>query len=112
MELIVILMCGFVFFFGSAILLQAAEFSFLIGDKAMCACGELLKASFKMMIRLICMLFSITFSKANIYRLHRHAIRPFLTVKHTVLPYAPNSKLVRSVSREPVVIEHPPQRTK
>ena len=66
MELIVILMCGFVFFFGSAILLQAAEFGFLIGDKAMCACGELLKASFKMMIKLICVLFSIKIGRAHV----------------------------------------------
>jgi hypothetical protein len=112
MELVLVSIWLFVFFFGSVILLQAAEFGFRIGDKTLCACGDILKASFKMMIKLIFMLFSITFSKANIYRLHRHAIRPFLTVKHTAIPYAYNSKLVRSVSREPVVIEHPPQKTK
>ena len=112
MELVLVSIWLFVFFFGSVILLQASEFGFRIGDKALCACGDLLKASFKMIIKLICMLFSITFSKANVYRLHRHVIRPFLTVKHTAIPYAPSSKLVRSVSREPVTIEHPPQKTK
>ena len=112
MELIVILMCLFVFFFGSVILLQAAEFGFILGDKALCACGELVKWLSITALKMIGKLFSITFSKANLYRMHRVTIQPFLTVKHAAIPYAPNSKLVRSVNREPVIIEHPPQKTK
>jgi len=112
MEFILILMCFFVFFFGSVILLQAAEFGFLIGDKVLYVCGELVKSLFLMTLKMIGKLFSITFSKANLYRMHRVTIQPFLTVKHTAIPYAPNRKLVRSVNREPVIIEHPPQKTK
>jgi hypothetical protein len=112
MELILLMMCAFVFFFGSAIMIQVMEFSFLIGDKVLCACGQLAKWLSITALKMIGKLFSITFSKANLYRMHRVTIQPFLTVKHVAIPYAPNSKLGRSVNREPVIIEHPPQQTK
>lgn len=94
--------------------MQAFEFSFRIGDKALCACGELIKWSFKMIFKMMYSIlkfvFGFLYRKSNLYKLYDRVSTPFLTVNRTAISYAPNSKLVRSVNREPVVIEHPQQK--
>ncbi|MCG8611996.1 MAG: hypothetical protein MI864_15835 [Pseudomonadales bacterium] len=107
MELIMVCVAAFVFFFGSAIATRAMDFGFHVGDKAVEVSGTLAKLPFKL----------IFFAgKYLIKRLMKNkpeevVIKPFFAVTPLELQQMRNRNLLQSGKRQPIQIEHPPQQS-
>ena len=112
MELIMLCIALFVFFFGSVIAMQAIEFGFRVGDKALEASGKLVKLPFKIAFKLICIAGKHLIKRLMKNKPQEVTIKPIVAVTPLELQHLRNNNLLQSGKRQPVLIEHPPQLTK
>jgi hypothetical protein len=102
----------FVFFFGSVIAMQAIEFGFRVGDKALEASGTLAKLPFKIAFKLIRFAGKYLIKRLMKNKPEEVVIKPVFAVTPLELQQMRNNNLLQSGKRQPVLIEHPPQQTK
>lgn len=112
MELIMLLVALFVFFFGSVAALKLMDFGLLVGDKALNASGALMKLPFKLAFKLIVLISKVVIRKYMTRKTEEIQIRPIFAVTPLELQQMRNSNLLQSGKRPPVLIEHPPQKSK
>ena len=113
MELLMVCVALFVFFFGSVIAMQAIEFGFRVGDKALEASVTLVKRPFKIAFKLIRFAGKYLIKRLMKNKSKDVVIKPVFTVTLLELQQMCNNHLIQSGKRQPVLIEHPPpQQTK
>lgn len=107
MELLMLCVALFLFFFGSVIAMRTMEFGFRVGDKALQSSGKIVKLPFKIAFKLICFL-----GKYLIKRLMKNTpqevtIKPIFDVTPLELQQMRNNNRLQSGKREAVLIEYP-----
>ena len=112
MELIMLCIALFVFFFGSVIAMQAIEFGFRVGDRTLEASGKLVKLPFMIAFKLICFAGKHLIKRLMKNKPQEVTIKPIFAVTPLELQHMRNNNLLQSGKRQPVLIEHPPQQTK
>lgn len=112
MELIMLCVALFVFFFGSVVALKAIEFGLAVGDKALEASGKLTKLPFVLAFKLIRFAGKYLIKRLMKNKPEEVRIKPIFDVTPLELQHLRNNNLLRSGKRQPVLIEHPPQQTK
>jgi hypothetical protein len=112
MELLMLFIALFVFFFGSVIALQVMEYGLRVGDKSLEAFGGLAKLPFKVALNLIRYSYKHFIKRMMKDKPQEITIKPIFAVTPLELQHMRNKNLIQSGKRQPVLIEHPPQQTK
>lgn len=114
MELVLLFVALFVFFFGSALAASALNYGLNIGDKTVQSFGFILKKVFIFSFKCLWMICKLVLKKVMSNRQSQatqtpYSVKPIYDVTPLDLQYMRNNKLHRPERRESVLIEYPPQ---
>lgn len=114
MELVLLFVALFVFFFGSALAASALNYGLSMGDKTVQSFGYIFKQVFLFAFKCLLMLCKLVFNKVMSNRRAQsmqtpYSVKPIYDVTPLDLQYMRNNKLHRPERRESVLIEYPPQ---
>lgn len=112
MDLVMLLVALFIFFFGSVIALRTFEAGLRLGDNSLKFCGWLLKIPFKVIFKIIMFAGKLLIRKMTQKQPEAIMVKPIFVVSPLELQQMQQNKLVHSGKRPPVLIEHPPQKSK
>ena len=110
MELIMLFIALFVFFFGSVLALRAAEFGFSLADKALEHSGALIKLPFMIAFKLISFVGKFLIKRLIKNRTDSYTLKPIFDVTPLELQQM-HHRLPQSEKPRPVLIENPSQRS-
>jgi hypothetical protein len=106
MELVMLFIAMFIFFFGSVIALRTFEAGLRLGDKSLQLCVWLLKIPFLVIFKLIKFVGMLLVKKLT----HKHPdlfmVKPIFVVTPLELQQFQQNKLVHSGKHQPVLIEY------
>lgn len=114
MELVMLLIALFVFFFGSALAASAFDYGLSMGDKTVKSFGYILKQVLFFAFKCLWIVCKFVFTKAMSHRRAQmaqaqYSVKPIYDVTPLDLQHMRNNKLLRPGRRESVLIEYPPQ---
>ncbi len=112
MELVMLFVAMFIFFFGSVIALRTFEAGLRLGDNSLKLCGWLLKIPFRIIFKIITFAGKLLVRKMTKQQTETILVKPIFVVTPLDLQHMQQNKLVHSGKRQPVLIEHPPQKSK
>jgi hypothetical protein len=108
MELTMLFIALFAFFFGSVIVTKTFEYGLRLGDAALIGFGRLMLLPFRVGVKLI----KIGALKLISSRPTDVSVKPIISVTPLELQHIRNNRLRHSGSREPVLIEYTQQTSK
>jgi hypothetical protein len=111
MDLVMLVVALFIFFFGSVIALRTFEAGLRLGDNSLKLCGWLLKIPFKLIFKLTIFAAKLLVKKYSKQDSETILVKPLFVVTPLELQQMQQNKLVQSGRRPPVLIEHPPQKS-
>lgn len=112
MELVLLFVALFVFFFGSALAASALNYGLSIGDKTVQSFGFILKHLLFFAFKCLWMVCKLVLNKVMSNRQSQstpYSVKPIYDVTPLDLQHLRNNKLHRPERRQSVLIEYPPQ---
>ena len=111
MELLLVFLALFVFFFGSAVAMKLIDFGIRVGDKTLESSGTLMKLPFVIAFKGMCFAGNSLYNFVLRVKPKEYKVTPIISESTADVQFASFNNQLRSKNRQPVQIEYP-QHTK